>query len=157
MHLRPLLFWSVAALVAVSGFSGCSSLKKKKQEKKPGDMADVSADTSFQAFQGRLRKAVAKRDTQMLGSMMTANFGYSWEPGGEGPGVFDYWDRNNLWPELELVLREKFVPSGNFMVAPPQATYDTNYKGYLAGLHQVNGSWRFAYFVPAPPASETGR
>ena len=145
-----------AAVLAVSvgGLAGCASLHKKKKDKKKADMADVSADTSFQAFQGRLRKAVAKRDTQMLSTMMTSNFGYSWEANGEGAGVFDYWSQNNLWPELELVLKEKFVPSGNFMVAPPEVTYDANYRGYRAGLQQVNGAWRFAFFVCTPPAAD---
>jgi hypothetical protein len=68
--------------------------------------------------------------------------------------VFDYWERNNLWPELKLVLNEKFVPSGNYMVAPPEVTYDPDYKGYRAGLQLVNGSWRFAFFVGVPPAAE---
>lgn len=151
-----MLLWSMAVLVAVSGFSGCASAKKKKQ-KRADDMADVSGDTSFQAFQGLLRKAVAKRDVQMLSSMMMPNFGYGWGDGEEGAGVFEYWNRNNLWPELELVLREKFAPNGNYMVAPSEATFDTGYRGYRAGLVQVHGSWRFAYFVPAPPDSEASR
>ncbi|MEI8233365.1 MAG: hypothetical protein WCH57_01620 [Verrucomicrobiota bacterium] len=153
-YFRPLLIWTTATVLAIAagGLAGCASLKKKAP-KKP-DMEDVSGDTSFQAFQGRLRKAVAKRDVQMLASMMTSNFGYSWEADGEGAGVFDYWNRNNLWPEVELVLREQFVPSGNFMVAPAEVTYDPDYRGYRAGLQQVHGAWRFAFFVPPPPASE---
>ena len=38
--------------------------------------------------------------------------------------------------------------------APKEVTFDPDYKGYRAGLQLVNGSWRFAYFVSAPPASE---
>ena len=144
----------VGLLVLASG--GCASFKKKpKIQKPPGaDMRDQSGDAAFQSFQSRLRKAAAKRDVATLAPMMAGNFGYSWEPGGEGPGVFDYWTRNNLWPELDLVLREKFVPSGNFMVAPAEVTFDPDYKGYRAGLQLVNGAWRFSFFVSAPPASE---
>ncbi|MCX6966986.1 MAG: hypothetical protein NTZ46_04265 [Verrucomicrobia bacterium] len=143
-------------VLALAGLAGCASLHKKPRiQKPPGtDMADQSGDTAFQAFKSRLRKAIARRDIATLAPMMAPNFGYSWEPGGEGAGVFDYWNRNNLWPELDLVLREKFVPSSNFMVAPPEATFDPDYKGYRAGLQLVNGSWRFAYFVSAPPAAE---
>ena len=158
MHFRPLFLWLLTGVMALSmaGLSGCASLKKKpKIVKPPGtDMADQSSDTSFQAFQNRLRKAVSKRDIETLAPMMAPNFGYSWESGGEGAGVFDYWNRNNLWPELELVLKEKFVPSGNFMVAPAEVSFDPDYKGYRAGLQLVNGSWRFAFFVAAPPAAE---
>ena len=157
MKFRPFLTLLFTGLLAIAmvGFSGCASSGKKPKISKPGhDMADQSADASFQAFCNRLRKAVSKRDVPMLSSMMSQNFGYSWEPGGEGAGVFDYWNRHNLWPELELVLKEKFVPSGNFMVAPAEVTFDPDYKGYRAGLQLVNGSWRFAYFVSAPPASE---
>lgn len=158
--MKPRPFIALVTLLALAlsmaGLTGCASLKDKPKIRKTSehDMADQSGDASFQAFRNRLRKAVAKHDTQMLSSMMPANFGYSWEPGGEGSGVFEYWDRNRLWPELELVLREKFVPSGNFMVAPAEVTTDPDYKGYRAGLQLVNGSWRFAYFVSAPPASE---
>jgi hypothetical protein len=159
MKLRPLWILLLTSALALSagGVSGCSSLKKKPKIIKPSahDMADQSGDTSFRAFQNRLRKAVSKRDVQMLASMMTSNFGYSWEPGGEGAGVFEYWSRNNLWPELELVLGEKFVPSGNYMAAPPEVTFDPDYKGYRAGLQLVNGSWRFVYFVSAPPSADS--
>ena len=154
-RLLPCLLAGVLAL-SMGGLSGCASFSKKSKIKKASasDMADPSGDVAFQAFQSRLRKAVSKRDTSTLATMMVGNFGFSWEPGGEGTAVFDYWNLNNLWPELELVLREKFVPSGNYMVAPAEATYDPDYKGYRAGLQLVNGSWRFAYFVSAPPASQ---
>jgi hypothetical protein len=161
MKLRTLwiLLLTGGLALTMGGLTGCSSLKKKPKIVKPSkhDMADQSEDTSFRAFQSRLRKAVSKHDTQMLSSMMVPNFGYSWENGGEGPGVFDYWDRNNLWPELELVLKEKFVPSGNFMVAPADVTFNPDYKGYRAGLQLVNGGWRFAYFVSAPPDTAAGQ
>ncbi len=158
MKSRPLFTLLFVGLLAIAmgGLSGCASFNKKpKIAKPPGPtMADQSSDTAFQAFRNRLRKAVAKRDVATLAPMMAGDFGYSWESGGQGPGVFDYWTHNNLWPELDLVLREKFVPSGNYMVAPPEVTFDPDYKGYRAGLQLVNGAWRFAYFVSAPPASE---
>lgn len=161
MKLRTLgiLLLTGGLALSLGGLTGCSSLKKKPKIVKPSahDMADQSEDTSFRAFQSRLHKAATKRDVQMMASMMVSNFGYSWESGGEGQGVFDYWNRNNLWPELELVLKEKFVPSGNFMVAPAEVTSNPDYKGYRAGLQLVNGSWRFAYFVSAPPAPEPGQ
>jgi len=148
----PLLFGSVLLALALAG---CNTAEKKKPkiEVPKGSLKDQAGDPSFEAFLSRLRKAAAKRDVKMLSSVMTADFGYSWAPGGEGAGVFDYWDKNNLWPELNLVLREKFVPSGDYMVAPAQVSFDPDYNGYRAGLRLVNGSWRFTYFVSAPPAS----
>lgn len=158
MNPRSICHFLLTFLLVLA-MGGCASLHKKPKIKKPpgADMPDQSGDAAFQSFQSRLRKAVAKRDVETLALMMSANFGYSWERDGEGPGVFDYWNRNNLWPELELVLKEKFVPSGNFMVAPPEVTFDPDYKGYRAGLQLVNGAWRFAFFVSAPPASEVPR
>ncbi len=143
----------VVALLIV--LPGCETPWKKPKIKKPAarDMPDQNKDMSYQAFLGRLRKAVAMRDADMLSSMMTANFGYSWEPGGEGPGVFEYWQKNNLWLRLDLVLRDKFVPSGDYMVAPAEVAYNPDYAGYRAGLRQVDGTWRFVYFVSAPPVS----
>jgi len=139
-------------LLLVFAFAGCNSAEKKIS-KPQGDLRDQSGDASFQSFLTRLRKAAAKRDTAMLARMMTPDFGYSWQEGGEGAGVFAYWDAYHLWPELRAVLQERFVPSGNYMVAPAEVTTDPDYAGYRAGLRLVNGAWRFAYFVPAPPAS----
>jgi hypothetical protein len=79
---------------------------------------------------------------------MTPDFGYSLNPERSGEGVFQYWDENNLWPELAGILSEKFVKKGDYMVAPPQfADPSLNYDGYRAGIRRVNGSWKFAYFV----------
>jgi hypothetical protein len=150
MNFPRFLVPILAACVALSLVSGCASTKNKHKPKKQ-DMEDQNGDMNYESFVDRLRKAAARHDVATLSLMMTPNFGYSWESGGEGSGVFDYWDRNNLWPELNLVLKEKFVPSGSFMVAPKEVTYDANYRGYRAGLQRVNGSWRFAYFVSAPP------
>ena len=80
---------------------------------------------------------------------MTTDFGYRIEPLGEGKGVFEYWDQNNVWPELELIVKERFVPNGEkYMVAPAEfVTNPDRYSGYRAGLRLENGSWKFAYFV----------
>ncbi len=119
------------------------------------ELREESQDVDFQAFLGRLQKAVAARDKETLKTMMTENFGYKIEPDWEGieptaenPGVFQYWDQQGLWIELDGILSEKFVKKGVFMVAPPQfADPSLNYDGYRAGILRVNGSWKFAYFV----------
>jgi hypothetical protein len=84
-----------------------------------------------------------------LASMMTSDFGYQLNPPLEGEGVFKYWDEQNIWPELEGILSEKFVPfNEGYMVAPPQfADKSLHYDGYRAGVRRINGSWKFAYFV----------
>jgi hypothetical protein len=135
-------------------FGGCQSAAKKEKEKKALEMKakanlrEESSDTDFQAFLGRLRKAVAARDMNTIASMMTPEFGYSLKPEMSGEGVFKYWDEQNLWPELEGILSEKFVKKGQYMVAPPQfADESLNYDGYRAGIRRINGSWKFAYFV----------
>ena len=124
----------------------------KKRTPPPPTIPDQSADVAFQSFLGRLRKAVAAHDLPAVAELMTADFGYLLEPtatdSGSGQGVFAYWDQNNVWPELELLLRDRFVPYANFMVAPPEfAAQEGNYHGYRAGIQLVNGAWKFAYFV----------
>ncbi|HEX5176025.1 MAG TPA: hypothetical protein VFV83_03295 [Chthoniobacteraceae bacterium] len=141
-----------AALVAVGIClfiaPGCESPYKKKDDEDKKPLKDQSNDTSFQAFLGRLRIAVAKRDLQVLTSMMTNDFGYRWDAPPPGETVFSYWDQNNIWPELSAMLRERFAPSGIYMVAPPQFIADPdNYQGYRAGMRTVGGSWKFAYFI----------
>jgi hypothetical protein len=124
--------------------------KAKKEALKKKAKADLreSEDVDFQAFVGRLRKAVANRDQETLKSMMTEDFGYKLEPPMSGPGVFQYWEQENLWPELEGILSERFVKKGNFMVSPAQfADASLNYDGYRVGITRVKGSWKFAYFV----------
>jgi len=50
--------------------------------------------------------------------------------------------------ELDGIVSERFVPKGNYMVAPPQfADPASEYTGYRAGIRRVNGSWKFVYFV----------
>jgi hypothetical protein len=145
---------SILLLLAI-GLSGCQTPSQKEKEKKAAlkkktkaELREESSAVDFQAFVGRLRKAVAAHDVSTLAGMMTPDFGYSLNPEKSGEGVFKYWDEQNLWPELDGILSEKFVKKGDFMVAPPQfADESLNYDGYRAGLRRVNGSWKFAYFV----------
>jgi hypothetical protein len=149
MTLRLLL---LSALVATS-FTACETPYKKKEEDDKKPLKDQSHDQAFQAFMGRLRIAVSKQDRGMLASMMAADFGYRWDapPAGETP--FDYWDRMNLWPQLELILGEQFVANQEYMVAPPQVVSDPNFNGFRAGMRIIQGSWKFAYFVPGEPGA----
>src|SRR4030081_2644870 len=108
-------------------FTGCQTPAQKKEKLKQAELkkkakADLreSSDVDFQAFLGRLRKAVAKRDVDTIKSMMTEDFGYKLEPPVAGPGVFQYWEQENLWPELDGILSERFVKKDAFMVSPPQ-------------------------------------
>lgn len=141
-------------LLAALAFTACPTTNPKKDAKKPAktakhdDTPDESDAVDFQAFVGRLRKAVEAHDANALAAMMTVDFGYSLNPERSGPGVFQYWDENNLWVELQGVLAERFVPKESYMVAPPQfADPASQYDGYRAGIRRVNGSWKFAYFV----------
>ncbi len=144
-----------ALLLSVFVFAGCQTPEQKEKKLKEAALkkktkADLreSGDVDFQAFVGRLRKAAANRDIATLKSMMSDDFGYKLDPAMAGPGVFQYWDQENLWPELDGILAEKFVKKGNFLVAPPQfADPSLNYDGYRAGITRVKGSWKFAYFV----------
>ena len=66
----------------------------------------------------------------------------------QGAGVFQYWDENGLWVELDGILSERFVQKEDYMVAPPQfADPAADYTGYRAGIRRENGSWKFVYFV----------
>ena len=149
-----ILLTSVLALAFV--FAGCQTPQQKKEKLKQAELKkkakanlrEESTDVDFQAFVGRLRKAVAKRDVETIKSMMTEDFGYKLEPPMSGPGVFQYWEQDNLWPELDGILSERFVKKGAFMVSPPQfADPSLNYDGYRVGITRVRGSWKFAYFV----------
>jgi hypothetical protein len=149
-----ILLTSLLALALV--FAGCQTPQQKKEKlkqaelkkKAKADLREESTDVDFQAFVGRLRKAVAKRDVETIKSMMTDDFGYKLEPPMSGPGVFQYWEQENLWPELDGILSERFVKKGAFMISPPQfADPSLNYDGYRIGITRVRGSWKFAYFV----------
>jgi hypothetical protein len=117
-------------------------------KKKLPDIPDPNGDVAFQAFLGRLRKAIGAHDIPAVASMMTTDFGYRLDPPEEGAGVFAYWDQNNVWPELQAIVQQPFIPKENYLVSPPEfARADTRYTGYRAGIRLENGSWKFAYFV----------
>src|SRR3981081_4744039 len=145
------LIASVLLLLAI-GLSGCQTPSQKEKEKKAAlkkktkaELREESRDVDFQAFVGRLRKAVEAHDVNTLAEMMPPEFGYSLNPEKSGEGVFKYWDEQNLWPELDGILSEKFVKKGGYMVAPPQfANESLSYDGYRAGIRRVNGRWKFA-------------
>jgi hypothetical protein len=149
--------FSCLILFTALAFTACPT-NPKKNPKKPGtkpntpQVSEESADMDFQAFVGRLRKAVKAHDANVLASMMTEDFAYvlgaTPAEDRQGAGVFQYWDENNLWVELDGILTERFVQKGDYMVAPPQfADESAEYQGYRAGIRRVNGSWKFAYFV----------
>lgn len=152
-------------LIFVLGLSlsGCANLHKKKSQvhkpKKPDPFAthEPSQELEFQAFLAQLRKAVASKDIPKIASMMTADFAYVMgkTPAEDrtGEGVFQYWEEKGLWPELQLVIKEKFVSNDQYMVAPPQLVYDENYRGYRVGVIRADGGWKFAYFVTDAPSS----
>lgn len=122
-----------------------ASVTKKEKKVEP---SQENTDVDFDAFVSRLRKAISAHDMTALAGMMTSDFGYSLNPEKSGDGVFQFWDENNIWPELEGVMGEKFVKKDDYMVAPPQfADASVNYDGYRAGIRRINGSWKFAYFV----------
>ncbi len=147
-------------LISALAFSGCGMFGSKKDDKKAAldkkrakaDLREENNDVDFQAFVGRLRKAVAAHDVNVIAGMMTEDFAYVLgKTQGEdrkGDGVFKYWDESNLWPELEGIMTERFAKKGEFWVAPPQFADPTlNYDGYRVGIARVKGSWKFVYFV----------
>ena len=149
MTLRLLL---LSALV-VTSFTACETPFKKKDEEEKQPLKHQAHDQAFQAFMGRLRIAVEKQDRAMLASMMAADFGYRWDAPQAGETPFDYWDRMGLWPQLDLILREQFVPNQEYMVAPGQVVTDPSYNGFRAGMRIIQGSWKFVYFVPGEPGA----
>ena len=146
-------------LISALALDGCNSLKSKKdkedaavKKRAKAELRDENADVDFQAFAGRLKKAVAAHDVNTLASMMTEDFAYvlgaTAAEDRKGDGVFKYWDENGLWTELDAILTERFAKKGEFWVAPPQfADESLNYTGYRVGVHRVGGSWKFVYFV----------
>src|SRR5438477_12640368 len=115
------LLTSLLCLAFVFGGFGTPQKKKEKlkqaelKKEAKANLREESTDVDFQAFVGRLRKAVAKRDVETINSMMTADFGYKLEPPMPGPGVCHYWEPEHLWPGLDGVLSERFVKKGAFL------------------------------------------
>ena len=139
-------------LVLITALAACESpYKKSDAEDKKEPLKNQVKDPTFLAFVGRLKIAVAKKDKQMIASMMTADFGYRWDNPAPGETPFDFWDKHNLWGELNNLLRSPFVAHERYLVAPPDVMTDPTYHGYRVGMRTVRGAWRFAYFVPAEP------
>jgi len=153
--MKKLVLLFLVSALALSGCGMFGSKKNKKDTVKKRDKAelrDENAEVDFQAFAGRLKKAVAAHDVTTLALMMTADFAYvlGTTPAEDkkGEGVFKYWDENGLWTELDAILTERFAKKGEFWVAPPQFADDSlHYEGYRVGIRRVGGSWKFVYFV----------
>jgi hypothetical protein len=152
------LFFLIGALA----LGGCGMFGSKKDNEKKAktdvkkraeaDLRQENNDVDFQAFVGRLKKAIAAHDVNTLAGMLTEDFAYvlgnTSSEDRKGDGVFKYWDENNLWPELEGIMTERFAKKDDFWVAPPQFADPTlNYDGYRVGIRRVKGSWKFVYFV----------
>ena len=144
---------SFACLALTLILAGCAAEKERQKkkdaaEKKQEQSKKVAEDPAFLAFLGRLRIAVANKDQATITSMMAADFGYRWDTAPVGDNVFTYWDLNESWPVLSKLLREKFVAHDGYMVAPAVVATDPSFHGFRAGMRMLNGSWKFAYFVP---------
>lgn len=156
--LSPMRILVVTLLLAAVGLSACKTTSQAKKEEQAASVNKLAkkekpklredGDVDLQSFVARLRRAVQEHDVNTLAGMMTTDFGYSLKPEKSGDGVFKFWDDQNLWPELDGILSEKFIKKGDYMVAPPQFGDESlNYDGYRAGVRKINGSWKFAYFV----------
>ncbi len=154
--MKKLVFLFLVSALALGGCSLFGSKKDKKdatvKKRAKAELREENADVDFQAFVGRLKKAVAAHDVNTLASMMTEDFAYvlgaNTAEDRKGEGVFKYWDENGLWTELDALLTERFTKKGEFWVAPPQfADESLHYDGYRVGIRRVRGSWKFVYFV----------
>ena len=70
-------------------------------------------------------------------------------------GFDQYLDRN--FGRLRRALRAPELPAQGATADQLKQLAEANpesYPGYRAGTRMINGAWRFAYFVPAPPAGE---
>jgi predicted small secreted protein len=154
--MKKIVFLFLLSAIALGGCNSFGSKKDKKdaavKKRAKAELRDENADVDFQAFVGRLKKAVAAHDANTLASMMTQDFAYvlgaTAAEDRKGEGVFKYWDENGLWTELDAILTERFVKKGEFWVTPPQfADESLHYDGYRVGIRRVGGSWKFVYFV----------
>ena len=122
MNSRVLTFLFSATLLA-----GCNSAKEKpltppdrSPVAKPASPAkEESGDVAFQSFVSRLRAAVAAHDLPTLASMMAKDFGHRWDAAPQGESPFEYWDKNNFWPELQTVLSSRWTPHDGFILKRP--------------------------------------
>lgn len=136
-------------LLLAGSLTSCFEPYKKADAEARKPLRNSANDTTFQAFIGRLRTAVQKKDVPMVASLMTSDFGYTWdESAAPGAEIFAYWDDHQLWPVLGDLLGRKFAPQDLYMVSPPELTTDSAYNGPRCGMRVVGGSWKFAYFLP---------
>ncbi len=144
-------FLCAALLLSLTGCPTPEEKKAAEDKRFGGVMENPQESPQFQAFIGKLRKAVANRDYDMIVKMTTPNFGYDLSSNSEGPLLaIQYWNQNGLWPELERVLSMPFIKKGQFLVGPPQFAMQTTkkpYSGFRAGVIDTSNGYRLAYFV----------
>lgn len=146
-------FRLLVTIIALCLLAGCKTPYKEKdkveqKEKRGEQIRDQTGEQSFQAFMGQLRTAVGKRDREVLTSLMSRSFGWRFDDPPAGETAFAYWDQNNSWGDLQMLLQQRAVPHENYMVLPSEfAAAPETFRGPRAGMRQENGSWKFAYFV----------
>ena len=149
--LRILLLLVISLSIVGCQTPAQRSKAKKKTDEKAHTIKDANGDVDFQAFVGRLRIAATRHDMQTMASVMTPGFGFNFNQK-PSDNVFQYWDQNNVWSQVNRVLHQPFAPKGNFMVAPASfVSHPDTFHGYRAGIMLVNGAWKFAYFVTDAP------
>src|SRR5439155_9760478 len=78
--MKKIVFLFLLSTIALGGCNSLDKSKKKKEadvkKRAKAELREDSADVDFQAFVGRLKKAVAAHDINTVASMMPADFLY---------------------------------------------------------------------------------
>ena len=96
--MKKFVILFLLSAIALGGCSSAESKKKKEaaamKKRAKADCGRKISDVDFQAFVGRLKKAVASHDANTLASMMTEDFAYvlgaTAAEDRKGDGVFKY-------------------------------------------------------------------
>ena len=145
----------ISLLAFFSSFRGAKRRSRRKEKLKQAALKKKAkanlrenSDVDFQAFVGRLRKAVATRDMETLKSMMTDDFGYKLEPPMSGSGRFPVLGAGKSLAgagrHLVREIREERRRSWSRRRSSPTLT---ELRRLSRRDYSGRGSWKFAYFV----------
>ena len=125
--------WAVVLSVwaSVAGV-GCASFSRKP-------------DAEFESARVKLMEGTITRDQSVIEPLLAPDFAWREDVAPSDEEPFDYWNRHNLWAELQGLLKEQPVRRSGMLVVP-RGAWRESYQGPRLAWRKVGAEWRLAYY-----------
>lgn len=149
---------AVLSLAVLLSFGACSELSSlrpagarssgaSRGERGPVDGRFHPAEGGLDEVRIQLLEAVITRDREAISRLLTPDFLWREDESPLEESPFSFWDRHQLWGELQKLIGAKVAKVELIRIAPREAM-NPNYLGGRLAWRQVGGEWRLASYFP---------